>query len=897
MLRLWDIEMDYDSAIVNEKALTINHNIWNECKDLLKECDKYRDPVIRLIPIKNEANELIAYGFQDSEANRELRMLKELEDNPHVLQFTDIFPEYKEVVLYGCNELSVAFAHYLEALGITVLVRGEFWDYFGYQSDSGVNCRRGGLVLFAEGLPLPGHNLYHMAQRSVSSEFECIDKIYETNVLEGKITDTTGSFEEIITRLKDGHEIILLGVDREAQDTYDLLCKYDVEIEGFAVKEKGQQEALLGKKVMSIAEAMCYLNSPVFLNCKDTKGALGGEWTEYFAYRGYERNRHFFLIKDYIEIPNSNLIHVFRNKNILLTGDERLCQLLTEYLEMIENDKVSVRYTAVGEKITVEERDILCLVVPDYHNGLNGIGDRKKRILSQQLSDMGFVNYTEYFISVRAFVLIDRYLRRSSEKYTIPGLMPKGIFLGRIPGSSGNFFFRGIMDGHPEILMIPYSDLNHNLFYYCIRLANLRSDEILPAFWAMYEQEACELQKDFPAPERFETCVKKILALRKRFTSQELFLLFHIAYAEMLNGTALEDISALVVYWEPHMLSKNEFPFLAMWLEDKKINGKTLVLRRNNIAITGSNCARKEDGWHSVSVYKKMFVDESAWDGVRLQSDHWHEFKMRFEDIKLYPRNSLMKICEHIDIEWSDNLLKTTCAGKELEYRGSVDFDLKPVFNKYEEFFSEFDRFRISIASSLYHKRYGFAYENCLKFSRRELQELFIKPFLFEEKKLFERDEEDIEIYEWMRWRLWEIRKHMVLNDIHSEFPLFGVKAYREIDMLERNRKKIEKTLEYIRQHDKMILYGTGHDCLELLRLMNEAMKEKILYSDKRAETQPYYFCGQKVIAPTKLCDLYKDYYILVTSSLYGSDIKEEFDHMGIELSRVYYNEAELRWR
>lgn len=85
-----------------------------------------------------------------------------------------------------------------------------------------------------------------------------------------------------------------------------------------------------------------------------------------------------------------------------------------------------------------------------------------------------------------------------------------------------------------------------------------------------------------------------------------------------------------------------------------------------------------------------MFLDESSWGG---QEEGGAVFKMRFEDIKLHPMEMLDIVCKRMDIEWSDRMLKTTSCGQVLSYRGSTDFDLKPVFNKYADFLSEFGRF------------------------------------------------------------------------------------------------------------------------------------------------------------------------------------------------------------
>lgn len=411
------------------------------------------------------------------------------------------------------------------------------------------------LIVYAEGIPLQNQGLHEKIIRSVSPEFECIDKIYEANVVGGRIQDTIGDFDELIRRLKDEPEIVILGVDREAQDTYDLLMAHGIDICCFA-EPKESNRKLLGKQVMSIEDAMRCLERSVFLNYKDIHGALGEEWTEYFDYYGFRRNKQYFLVKDYTDIPTSNLVHVLHGKNVLLTGDLVLCQLLSAYLQLVEKGEVKIQYIPLSDKLPLKKDDILCLVVPDYSARAEVI--KKNSILRQKLLERGF---TDYFACTRCFVLIDLYLNKNTEKYTIQELLPKGITIGRIPGHSGNDFFRGILDGHPEILIIPYSEFNNNLFFYCIRLANVVSNEVLRSFWEMYDAEMGNKKVTFPYLEIFEDTVKKLLGLKERFTSQELFVLFYIAYAEMLDGGRMSNISNLVIYWEPHFLSRNEFLF------------------------------------------------------------------------------------------------------------------------------------------------------------------------------------------------------------------------------------------------------------------------------------------------------------------------------------------------
>lgn len=113
--------------------------------------------------------------------------------------------------------------------------------------------------------------------------------------------------------------------------------------------------------------------------------------------------------------------------------------------------------------------------------------------------------------------------------------------------------------------------------------------------------------------------------------------------------------------------------------------------------------------------------------------------------------------------------------------------------------------------------------------------------------------------------------------------------------MAEYNQKEIEQSMDYIRSHNKLVLYGTGNDCLGLLMLIDENTKGRLLYSDKKAEKKSYTFQNKNVIAPKELCSVYKDYDILVTSSLYSLNIEYEFKKLGIEPFRVYYNRAQFQ--
>lgn len=145
MLRLHHTEIENHQGVnINENFLLLDENIWQNCKNILRQEDKDQDEMTHLIPAKDLDGRLVGYGYQDNEANRELRMLRELRDGKDMLQFQNVFPEYKEVVIYGCNELAVSFAEYMDEMGIKVSVIGEYWEYFGRKSDLGLFLLGGG---------------------------------------------------------------------------------------------------------------------------------------------------------------------------------------------------------------------------------------------------------------------------------------------------------------------------------------------------------------------------------------------------------------------------------------------------------------------------------------------------------------------------------------------------------------------------------------------------------------------------------------------------------------------------------------------------------------------------------------------------------------------------------
>ena len=56
--------------------------------------------------------------------------------------------------------------------------------------------------------------------RSVSVEFECVDKIYEENIKRGFIKDAAGDFTWLVEKLKDEKEIVIIGTGVQSLNAY-----------------------------------------------------------------------------------------------------------------------------------------------------------------------------------------------------------------------------------------------------------------------------------------------------------------------------------------------------------------------------------------------------------------------------------------------------------------------------------------------------------------------------------------------------------------------------------------------------------------------------------------------------------------------------------------------------
>lgn len=760
MIRLLDTNAIL--ADIEREKLLYDKNIWENARRLLDQYD-YSDKIV--IPVVNESQEIICYAYEDKEANRELRMLFELQQIPQADNFRTLHEDITEVVIYGCNELAYHFVRYLKALGITVQTVGKHWKLFGLDNKENI-CTDKTFKIYAEGVEKYDCHIQELFLRSASVEFECIDEIYESNLRKGIVRDNDGNFDTLVKRLKD-NEVVICGVGTESQDAYDLLYSVGIDIVCFMSDRTGGK--LLGKPVYARKDIETKLVRPIFIECTGRHSAVGegGEVDEY-AYMGYARNKQYILLKDYTNIPVSGLQHILADKNVMLFGERLLCNRIKKYLIMrkiVDSSRMICDMEDVSE-------DAICLFVipPEY---LSARYKKYYEHYQRQICEKGIVDYTDYYS--RTVVLIQ--LLTEENKYTCRRLQPRGIIIGCSAAYSGNTLLNNIFDNHPNIMIIPeYNFLSKQLFSVCIRLAEEKASLILDTFWSIYEEEAgaSAVRNDFPNREAFCSKMESLLQIKDRFTSQELFVMLFAAYESMYNREF--DITDTYIYWEPHQISREISKKYVNWFFQDGVHAWLFRLVRNNCSRCGSTIKDADLSYQFIGRDTSIIQSLLTYPAIEIDQGYADKtLEYRFEDIKQMPRQVLENICGRTGIPWADTFLETTMHGQESYYHGNVTtgFDLKPVYNTFEKYLSEYDRMRISLLSSPFQQKYSYPFVDYRDFSRRELQEMFLKPYRVE--KFLNLSKKDI-----LKYRLEIHRKsaellwHLRCQEIYDS----GIEAY-----------------------------------------------------------------------------------------------------------------------
>lgn len=271
------INCDTAADALLEDYVELNQNIWKNARTFFQSYKSSYGEYV-LLPVLDKKRQLVCFAYEDHEANREIRMLRELNELKGGLQFVDVYPQYSCVKIYGFNELAWYFSKYLDGQGICVQTEGSLWESFKKkeeQAEVDYKC----YSVYAEGIYGKNVNWTANLLRSVSPEFECIDCIYEANIKEEHIKNAATNIDELLDFLrKTNKEIAIIGIDTEAQDGFNYLKENDIEVScfvGYAREAEGR--LLFGRKVLNSREIRDRQNKMILINCHATNSAWGSE--------------------------------------------------------------------------------------------------------------------------------------------------------------------------------------------------------------------------------------------------------------------------------------------------------------------------------------------------------------------------------------------------------------------------------------------------------------------------------------------------------------------------------------------------------------------------------------------------------------------------------------------
>ena len=143
---------------------------------------------------------------------------------------------------------------------------------------------------------------------------------------------------------------------------------------------------------------------------------------------------------------------------------------------------------------------------------------------------------------------------------------------------------------------------------------------------------------------------------------------------------------------------------------------------------------------------------------------------VRFEDLKLYPRETTEKLCEFLRIPWSETCLHITTNGEDSGIvDGTAGFDTKPVYNMHPEHMSTLDYYRIELLNAKNFQVWGYKlkYYDGTKYTAEDLEKLFAIPFKVETQELdpkkwpgWPNQEEIKEFHEWILKRALDVMEN-----------------------------------------------------------------------------------------------------------------------------------------
>lgn len=748
MIRFCDISVSATdgNTVIEGETLIWGTDIFENGRRIFKKYYGISSNEVCLVPVYDQDNTLVCFAYEDELANRQMRELRELQEpykSDKLIRFQEVYSNINVVKISGCNELAFAAREYLTNCGIQVITSGKYWNYLLQETDQDNNTYSDYEVMeiYAEGTWEKKKNLRMELIRTVGVCFEFIDKIYMNNVKAGQICDTNKCITDLPSYLKN-RKVVVISYKKQGLELYAYLRLHGIEVVAFIDRTYKQGPSVLGIPVWSENQVV-NAEDVVILNPNEKNSAYGHIHVDSMDYYGFIRNEKYICVQDYIKIEGNFFEQYAKDKPIVFWGNPYFCKYLMSgyeqdfgkkdcyYLNVFDENLEAIQDIRTIEKQDLPENSIILFVSITSGTWIYPFAQEKSRYLDE-LDTVYWEENCDYYCNEGSLLNFNLNKR-------VDGGRNINYLIGQIPGGAGTFLLRGIIDGHPHILTLPNHDIvNENLLRIGMMLSQVKKEHMYEVF--------CKLLRDFNNnaafrvqnqyfSEEFETYFEEELdRYDDAFGPVSIMNAIVVAY-NRVNGKNVANDQKYYIYWEQHGGWRDNCD-----LHKKNIEGSCdaaiVNMFRNEIIRSGGTVKRDL----TVEVSKELGCDTEATTDVFgfaqsgeafiEKEDFKSNIVLSFENLKLNPKEEMKKFCRSSGLEWNDCFLEIQEGFVFPGYKNG--FDLKPVYNAYEEYFNGLDRMKLELMHSYTQKIHGYPYVEMKGYSWFELQELFYKDFKFE---------------------------------------------------------------------------------------------------------------------------------------------------------------------
>ncbi len=465
---------------------------------------------------------------------------------------------------------------------------------------------------------------------------------------------------------------------------------------------------------------------------------------------GYIKDTSYFLaieleLQDLLPSENIGVSIILKERPFVLFGNLFLCSFFEKWTRGLAKDSDIFICPSEEEIAAYKDRytDAVWIPLESDISGIFHAKANKGTLLVQSLQNHGIKSFSRFFLGNLIYCEEECSACNRKDIFTNNyGALVKKVFFLKQSSHSGSLLLDSILDFHPNILYLGLNAWSMNIWYIIKKVIEKKEDYIgeiirqIKAFLVLSNSPIEWLEK-------YGQILKGYIKDKETYTERDLFVIIHLANFELLHGYTLSNQKQVVIYMDIHsnmIMRDTTFSWLS-WMGFEIV---LLEMIREPYKRLGSNIKYIMDYEKLTSGIVLGLLYGMSGETVDKSEKQYPLVRIRFEDLKMYPKIILSKLCQIMEIPWDDSLLETTMGGKESVYIANGErvtgYDLKSVYHPYEEYFDAFDKFRLALLFREKNKAYGYSYVDKNKYwmSLEGFGKLFEIPFQFENFMFFQ---------------------------------------------------------------------------------------------------------------------------------------------------------------